>query len=274
MKKSLIFLLVGLLCFSLCACQEEAPERERAVKESTEATTPTEQTTTQIPETQDTTEPAPVLPEKVTVYLLEKEVLFDSGYTEYTYDKNYNITGSTTYSIENDVMFTTTFSAFDVNGMPCKVETHGENRTMVWFQDGKLKEEQYDGSNFSGVQYEYDQKGDIIEKRSYYDGILETIVYYQYEGDKLSAVYGEDRVGTLQFECLIENGRIVEASYYTDGGYRNVYEYDQQGNLVQDWFVFEGEKTPGTQYSYKAVEVDPSRVPYLLQQQKYLIPIV
>jgi hypothetical protein len=35
----------------------------------------------------------------------------------------------------------------------------------------------------------------------------------------------------------------------------------------------DGEQYPSATYYYKAVEVDSDRVPYLLSQQEYLVPI-
>jgi hypothetical protein len=40
------------------------------------------------PTTEAATEPAQTAPEKVTIYLLEKSVIYDSGFTSYHYDEN------------------------------------------------------------------------------------------------------------------------------------------------------------------------------------------
>ena len=49
------------------------------------------------------------------------------------------------------------------------------------------------------------------------------------------------------------------------------YEYDGNGNLVAEYFLFDGELMPNMTYSYKAVEVDADRAGYLKYQQAYLL---
>jgi len=67
---------------------------------------------------------------------------------------------------------------------------------------------------------------------------------------------------------------VVEVVQYADNdSYSYLYEYDENGNLVSDSFVIDGETMPGTSYSYKAVEVDAHRAEYLTEQQNYLLPI-
>lgn len=279
MKRYFAFAMV--LCLLLCGCQASPeptePSTQNTQQEETTTAAPTEETTTQPKEAETT---AAEQEEKYTVYLLDEVVSYDNGFAKYSYDANYNIDSYTQYSLEKEMLYTVYFEQKDSNGMACQYRSawpdgSGETRTLVYFLDGKLKEELYVGSNFSGYQYEYDQKGDITEKREYYDGILESIVHYEYDGETLKAVYGEDKEGNKLFDCRIENGRIIEkVCYDSETPYSYTYEYDSNGNLVKTSFIYDGEVMPGDQYSYKTVEVDYERAGYLKYQQQYLIKIV
>jgi len=157
--------------------------------------------------------------------------------------------------------------------MPCKLSQHGENWTIDWFEDGKIKEAQ-EGDNFSGFQYAYDQKGDMIEKRGYYEGILEYTVYYEYNGEELIRVYCVDPEWNHTYDCRVENGIIIEKSFsQADGGYTYFYEYDESGNLIKETALLDGELIPIQTHIYKAVEVDAEQVHFLLAQQNYLLSV-
>lgn len=276
-----IVALVLLVCILLCGCKiaepsdTQAPTTETAPSKPTQETTVPIETTTPTEATEAPTEPAK--PEKVTVYLLVREDMFDSGYIKYTYDKNYNIDCYEVINIEGDPMFTQRFEKKDANGMPCQSQQEGspEIHTITWFQDGKIKEEQYD-PNFSGYQYEYNQKGDVVQKREYYEGILECTVIYEYGGDTLKAVYSENPQGTKLYECRVKNGKIVEKVGYQEDGsveYTVFYTYDKNGCLEKTEWLYDEERTPGSTYTYKAVKVDADRAQYLTEQQKYLLSI-
>lgn len=243
---------------------------------STEA--PTESTGTAQAQTEETT--APTLPEEelVTVYLLTRSVIFDSGSTEYTYDDNYNIVSYIALSLEDTPMYEVFFENRDANGMAGVVRSQwpggidNEIRNLTYFEDGKLKEEQIVGFNFTGYQYAYDHNGNRTEKREYFDGILQSVVYYEYDGEVLKAAYCEDTAGNIVFECRIENGLILEKNYFDPAGtYGYLYEYDENDVLVKTTFYYDGEYIPGDQYFYAAVEVDAERAHYLQEQQNHLI---
>lgn len=279
MKRLTVFAV--LICLLLCGCgkfftppTEIAAQLQPATGATIESTS-----TTQAP-TEVSTAPTEPKAEKVTVYLLTEVTFFDSGSTEYYYDENYNIDSYKVFTIENTIMYEAFFEEKDTNGMPCVIRTQwpeesgDEIRNLTYFEDGKLKEEQTSDSNYSGYQYAYDQKGDRTEKREYYDGILQSVVYYEYDGELLSAAYCEDNAGNKVFECRIENGLITEKIFFdSDSEYGYRYEYDENNNLVQTTFYYDGESIPGDQYFYKAVEVDAERAHYLREQQKYLISI-
>jgi len=273
MKRFTVFAV--LLSLLLCGCtQLFTPPTEPATQPTTE---PAIEST---PITEPTTEPTQPVAEKVTVCLLKKTTYFDSGHVEYTYDENYNIDAYKVFTIENAPMYNVFFEQKDANGMAGMVRTRwadgmgDDTRTLVYSADGKLQEEKMTGSNFSGFQFAYDQLGNRTEKREYYDGILESVVYYAYDGRQLTEAFCEDREGNKKFQCKVENGRIVEQTCFdseSEYGYR--YEYDENGNLIEATYYQDGENFPGDQYFYEAVEVDAARAPYLLEQQKYLIPM-
>lgn len=247
------FLLV--LCLLLCGCQAT----------NNGATEPAQ------PE-------ASMPPEQVTVYLLEKSVLSDSGFTQYFYDGDYNIIRSETYTIENELMHTTQYKNLDENGMFGSVywANDGETfdrRTVIWQPDGKIQEEQ-SSPDYSGFRYEYSQEGRLVKKQEYYENELFLTVHYAYDGDTLDRIYCIDAEGRLDYECRIENGRIAEKTYYTPNGYVSysyTYRYDANGNLEQLEEHLEDYVHPSELYSYKAVTVDAQRAVYLLGQQRYLL---
>lgn len=296
-------LLAGLaLCLLLCGCDSGTKTSENPTREPTHASTEApankatepsiEETTTPAtepitePATEPTTEPAtepatePVASaDKVTVYLVERTDYYDSGRCEYYYDDNYNIISNQVYTLENELMYTSIFEDPDENGMPRRLytlwsdNTMGDDWVISWFQDGKIKEMQLKDS-FTGYQYEYDQKGDVIEKRSYYEGILEDRVCYEYNGSELWRVYSEDIEGNHIYDCRIEDGVIIEKAFLDpEASYSYFYEYDENGNWIIESFLFDGELSPASVHSYIAVEVDADRAPYLLEQQKYLLSI-
>ncbi len=286
MKRLISFAL--LCCLFLCACGQPTTPTEPSprTQPATESTTQlaTEPTTESIPATQAstkaTTKPTQPKAKKVTVYLLTKATYFDSGYVEYNYDENHNIDSYTVFTIENTTMSQVFFEKKDANGMACVIRTQfpedisNETRNLTYFKDGKLKEEQIAGSNYSGYQYEYNQKGNRTEKREYYDGILQSVVYYEYDGGQLKAAYCENNADNKIFECRIKNGLIVEKVFFdSDKEYGYLYEYDENNNLIKTTFCQDGESIPGDQYFYKAVKVNAERAHYLKEQQKYLIPV-
>lgn len=279
MKRIMSVFLV--LCLLLCGCQAQAPEStEPATAAPTQAPTETPDTGVSEPPIEETTvaatEPAtePVASaDKVMVYLVERTDYYDSGYVTYNYDEDYNIVSYDVFTIENDLMYSTVFSEHDAHGMPCKYTQYEDNWTIVWFEDGKIKEEQIE-DNYSGYQYAYDQKGDLIEKRGYYEGILQDTVCYEYNGEELFRVYCVDPEGNHTYDCRVENGVIIEKVYYDPAAsYSYFYEYDENGNWIAESFLYDGELTPSSVHSYVAVEVDADRATYLLEQQKYIVSI-
>ena len=215
------------------------------------------------------------------VYLLEKAVFLDNGYSEYFYDDAYNIHIREDYDIEKQYLGRVNFIEKDKNGMACMIweETRTENvYGLTYFEDGKLKEVQMNVNemNYTGWQYEYDRKGNITEKREYFEGILQSTVIYEYDGEELCRVYCEDPYGNCLYDCRVEDGRIVEKVIYSADGTVDcscLYEYDDNGNLITEYLVYDGECFPVSTYFYIAVEVPYQRAGFLEEQQAYLIPV-
>ena len=275
------------MCLVLCGCAVpgaagEGSEPGRSwvptglpVKETTAAATVAPTTAA----TEAPTQPTQAQPETVTVYLLTETFFCDNGRSEFIYDENYNIDIRKDYDIENNYLGRVNYIEKDKNGMPCMIweETRTDNvYNLTYFEDGKLKEElvNVNESNFTGWQYEYDQKGDMTAKREYYEGILQSTLIFEYNGEELIRAYCEDPQGNHLYDCRVENGVIIEKVVYsTDSmeGCSYRYEYDGNGNLTAEYFLFDGELMPNMTYSYKAVEVDAARAQYLLLQQAYLL---
>ena len=285
MKRVLaIILAMGLL---LCGCSLLDPaDKETKPKHSwvptglpTAATTEAATQDPTIAATEATTAPTQAKPETVTVYLLTESFFCDNGRSEYFYDANYNVDTRKDYDIENNYLGRVNYIEKDRNGMPCMIweETRTENvYNLTYFEDGKLKEEllNVNESNYTGWQYEYDQKGDMTEKREYYEGILQSTLIFEYNGEELIRAYCEDPQGNHLYDCRVENGLIIEKVVYSTESMEGCsyrYEYDDKGNLVTEYFLFDGELMPNMTCSYKAVEVDADRAGYLKYQQAYLL---
>lgn len=277
MKRILAVLV--LLCVLLCGCDIDI--NIGTSNNDTPTGTTAAATTTQAVATESTTtaqQPTQALPEKVTVYLLDSAMIYDSGRMEYTYDTDHNIQTVTVYTIEDDLMYTTFFEEQDLEGMPSSYgKDWGDSRdafTISYFEDGKIREIQLSNGQFTGYQFEYDQRGAMIEQRLYYEGILDEAVYYEYDGEQLVAVHCEDKSGNTIYTCQVENGLILSYNYAEGRGESTrICEYDANGNMVADSYLYDGETIPGTFYTYRAVEVDYARANYLMVQQ-FLITLL
>ena len=267
MKKNVaLVLLFGLL---LCGCASSKPvHTELAINSQV-----TTETTAEAVNVENTVE---TKPEKVKVYLLDKTVIYDSGFTSYHYDEDYNIDFYKVHTIENDLMCTTYFENKDEHGMATQNRMQWASDEscsilrLTYTESGKLKEEREAGDTFTGFQYVYDNKENLVEVREYYEGTLNSTVRYEYNVTELHSVYCEDPEGNRLYDCCIENNFVVEKVYNDSEGYSIQYEYDENGNLAMESVIFEGEHIPGVMYYYKEIEVDADRAPYLLEQQKYL----
>lgn len=270
------FLLVSLLLMAGCSFNINGVVEPLTEPSGTNGTQPTGESTAA--PTQQVTEPVVEHPENVTVYLVDQQVMVDNGYMDYIYATDGTLEKVVHWGIENDLMSTTYYEDVDANGMPGKVRTvwpDGEETyyTITYFQDGKLDSVQYSGAQYTGNQYGYDAAGNMTERRSYYDGILDSTVIYEYDGQTLVKVYCENVEGQLQFDTKVENGRIMEVESHLEAyGYR--FAYDENGNLTSSTFLFEGEEMPSSTYTYKAIEVDQQRAQYIMELQKYLLSVV
>lgn len=279
MKRLFAFGMLVSLLLSGCCFTVPAPENPVTPPAQTQATTAAAEET--VPSTEPApTEPVPTEPELVTFYLLEKSAIYDSGYTKYLYDDNYNILSSATFTIENDPFYSNFYENQDANGMPCQIRTvwpgssNSESVVLEYFPDGRIREEMYVGSEYTGFQFEYDQNGNMTQKREYYMGQLFNAVYYSYNGNEPIRIYSENGDSQMVYDCVIENGRIFEKVCYDyESPYSYFYEYDQNGCLTRQTILIDGEESPVIEYTYKAVEVDVSRVPYLQVQQDLLISL-
>lgn len=272
MKRILAVLV--LLCVLLCGCDNDiniGTSNNDTPTDTTAAATAAQTAATD--PTAAAQQPTEALPEKVTVYLLDSAQIFDSGRMEYIYDENDNILSVNIYTIENDLMYTVYFEECDLDGIPASYRLEwatggGERYTITYTDNAKITELRYDGGNFTGTQFEYDQNGRMTEQRQYYEGILETATYFEYSGGVLVRSYCENASGEIVYQCRVENGLIMEYIYSEEqGGHRRLCEYDKAGNLLSDSYIYDEVTTPGTFYTYRTVEVDANRAIYLVGQQ-------
>ncbi len=270
--------LVLLLCLLLAGCTALTDNGINPPLQNTDATsTTTGETTLATAPSEDASIDGPAA---VTVYLLDRVNLYDSGYTQYYYDENGNIDYYDMMTIENELRYSCRFEEPDANGMPCKVRLQWDAETVTsttlrYYADGKLQEAQEDGTNYTGYQYAYNAAGNLSEKREYYDGMLQSEVRCEYDGDVLSGVFCENADGEAVYECLVKNGRIAEKiSYEYEYDSRVFYEYDAQGNLIKITYLADGETEAVESYSYKTIETDANHAQYLCQQQAYLLSII
>ena len=203
----------------------------------------------------------------VTVYLLE-EVRNGLGRVTwtYSYDENYNLVAI------NDDRY---FEDFDENGMPEKMsrgaKDSGSFSTLTYTADGKLEMVDHNESPFYGRKYKYDEAGNLIAEEEYADGRLDFITMYEYDGQTLIASHCEfAESGVFMYDTKVENGRIVE-KYYKDCDPSMTYQlnYDEHGNLISE--ISDDITAYSDYYTYKAVQVDAARAPYLREQQRHFI---
>ena len=280
MKKFFVCLLIAcLLLTSGCCCMMEpdvTPEPRPVVTAPTQASV---QEVTQAPT--EATEPEIEVPETVTVYLVDQIAMVDNGYLEFQYDAEYNMLQADHWGIEGDHWYTIYFEDRDSNGMPGTIRTvwdsgYVSTTYLTYDANGNLESEEDADSQYTGYQYAYDQQGNMVEKRLYYEGILEDIIYCRYAGGQLAEAYGETADGYRNMEARIENGRIVETQHLgAEDAYSYLYTYDENGNVYQSFFSLNYEEASLQEsYSYIAVEVDCDRVQYILQQQAYILSVL
>lgn len=277
MKRILAILLLSCLLLSTgCCCIVGGQEETVPGPDNTDPVDAPEQVES-VPATKPTAEPEP---EMVTVYLVDEIAMADNGSLFFEYDEEGNLKSEKMYSIEGNHLYTKHYEDPDENGMPRKIRTEWIEydtycTTLSYFADGKIEYEMSDEDEYTGYQYSYDLKGDLVEKREYYEGILESIVICEYDGEELTAVYCEDADGTPVYEATLSNGRIVE-KFFLDPDYPSayMYAYDENGNLHTEEYVADGMRMVVSMYSYKTIEVDYDRAQYLLKQQDYILSLL
>lgn len=277
MKRILAILLLSCLLLNTgCCCIVEGKKEPAEGPNITEFVDAPEQVES-VPATEPDAEPEP---EMVTVYLIDEIVMADNGSLFFEYDEAGNVKFEKLRSIEGDHYYTRYYEDPDENGMPRKIRTEWieydtYSTTLSYFADGKIEEEMSDEEEYTGYQYSYDLKGDLVEKREYYEGILQNIVICEYDGEELTAVYCEDANGTPVYEAKLENGRIVEI-FSLDPDYPSayIYAYDENGNLLSQEYMADGMRMVVSMYSYKTIEVDYDRAQYLLKQQNYILSVL
>ena len=275
-----IFAFALLTCLLLSGCKT-------AVAPAGSASTPEQpQPSTSEPSPAVSTEPEA---EQATVYLLDKTTRYNEAggvmdTIEHYYDEAYNIDTYKVLSPTNELDETVYFEEKDANGMAGKCRSDwgdgfGKTNTLLWHEDGKLKEVQYDTAFYGavrGLRYVYAPSGMPSQKQEFYEESVDSVLHYEYDGDMLQRAYCMNWDEHMTFEYRCEDGRVVERICYTEEGSKactHDFSYDENGNLVQETTHEDGKTAPTKAYTYKAVQVDATRVPYLVEQQNYLLSI-
>ncbi len=214
--------------------------------------------------------------EKVTVYLVKSLAAQGTSTVVYNYDEDYNIESASTEDTEGEDSLYTYFEDKDENGMPRKIRTEDPNEPyliLTYNEYGRVesvKTEAPGVDETSEIKYIYDEDGNLTERRQT-AGEISSSVFYEYEDGVLVSGYGTDIMGEKAYEYAIEDGRITAQ---ITGLMIFNFEYDENGNLCSVSLEMLGEEATVLEITYEAVEIDASRAPYILGQQKYLTETV
>lgn len=263
-----LVIAVAILVVLVCGCVAEEPVH----------TQPTESSSTQL------SEPVPTQPpELVTVYCLTQLVV-QTGDEEnqvtdtFTYDTNGNLLTHSEMDGQSDPRMVRTYTYDEQNRI--LTESWFQNalkreETYSYDSDGKLiRQESWLGGkmlkhsiySYNAVgqilselvdyvseesediltTYEYDGRGNLISKLSYYNDSLKTVFSYAYDanGNMVTELYVAN--GTVQRARAFsydEKGYLIREEVYASAIYRPLqslpvlvltYTYDEQGNLLQE----------------------------------------
>ncbi len=287
MKRLFLYAILAGLLFCGCHNPEPSPEAPTATlpqAQTVQTEAPTEQETVPA-QTEAATEPetTPVQtePYDVPIYLVEEIAYTDSRRMQYFYDDALNLIREETWDIENNLLCITYYEDHDANGMPHRARVEWADSEPYYInytyrEDGKLLSVAEEGFEDSGCEYIYNAQGQLIEKRSMYEGEPFEITYLEYTGGVLTKVWRVDQAGEIGFDGVVEDGRILE-KYFPDPGYesRLLYRYDERGLLIAREVEEYGEVHPNVIYRYTAEQVvDSRRAAYLRELQNILLDII
>lgn len=211
MKKVISLLLVLVCCLSLCACGEEAPSPEVQLKTKTEYIFLHYPDKEQYSQTEINSVINTVYEYNETNQLVSSHTDYNSslrmGYTEtYSYEDGKTMSGEVVgyYSTDSDAEFKQT-NEYDKYGNI----TFSEKR----YTDGFRKGSRYD----STYQYTYGKNGEILTKKSYTDGELDSTTVYEYE-------YNEKGLPAKSTETVTSGDN--------ETVWINTFVYDNNGNLI------------------------------------------
>ena len=180
--------------------------------------------------------------------------------TEYTYDKDGNMT-SRTWTYQNGSTSRTNY-VYDKDGNLIREETGAVVVEYVYDNKGNILEEK---NNSTTVQYTYDQNGHLTQKisKNLTSGYVEYSFIYEYDGNgnviketqeskmnghyKGVTSYTYDKNGTLIQKAL---------SYNSNGNdYAQNFVYDSHGNLIEYTQASAGGQTYVSKMEYQLVYV-------------------
>ena len=180
--------------------------------------------------------------------------------TEYTYDKDGNMT-SRTWTYQNGSTSRTDY-VYDKDGNLIREETGAVVVEYVYDNKGNILEEK---NNSTTVQYTYDQNGHLTQKisKNLTSGYVEYSFIYEYDGNgnviketQESQMNGPYK-GVTSY-TYDKNGNLIQKalSYNSNGNdYAQNFVYDSHGNLIEYTQASPGGQTYVSKMEYQLVYV-------------------
>ena len=180
--------------------------------------------------------------------------------TEYTYDKDGNMT-SRTWTYQNGSTTRTDYT-YDKDGNLIREETGAVVVEYVYDNKGNILEEK---NNSTTVQYTYDQNGHLTQKisKNLTSGYVEYSFIYEYDGNgnviketQESQMNGPYK-GVTSY-TYDKNGNLIQKalSYNSNGNdYAQNFVYDSHGNLIEYTQASAGGQTYVSKMEYQLVYV-------------------
>ena len=180
--------------------------------------------------------------------------------TEYTYDKDGNMT-SRTWTYQNGSTSRTDY-VYDKDGNLIREETGAVVVEYVYDNKGNILEEK---NNSTTVQYTYDQNGHLTQKisKNLTSGYVEYSFIYEYDGNgnviketQESQMNGPYK-GVTSY-TYDKNGNLIQKalSYNSNGNdYAQNFVYDSHGNLIEYTQASAGGQTYVSKMEYQLVYV-------------------
>lgn len=274
MKKLLALLLAGALSLSMSACCCCIPMNETKTP-ALQNSTPTSNVIIQIPT--DPTEPTnpstvlPTTPPTVPVAPVRKEVTrcvfasYQDGEGNAWFRQRLMLADNFFSQLEMlnyDGTLSNSYLSYDWDARTATItsdDSESGSQTFLWDEKGQIVQiiGLHEGELLS-IQNSYTPFGEILERRIYLGGKLESRSVYEYdENEKPIKFYAYDADGVIIEQAEItynEYGDVTRELYWLNGeldtDYRYTYTYDEEGRKLTETAVFGEEDRFVHKYSY------------------------